>query len=88
MFTSHKLVYNPWSWTSESGFDSDHDLTTVLALHRYLSRRELGNVAMTSRIVLDLLTSGAWWTMNVHRKGWSAGCLACGFQERPEAGEQ
>ena len=49
----------PWSWTSESDFDSDHDLTIVLAhnevsleLWRNLNERELGDVAMTSRSAL------------------------------------
>ena len=49
----------PWSWTSESDFESDHDLTLFLThcevslgLERYLSQREMPEVAMTRRFVL------------------------------------
>ena len=56
----------PWSWTSESDLASDHDLTVVLAhnevslgLQKYLNKRELGSVAMTSRFALDVLTNGS-----------------------------
>ena len=66
MSTSTYSSSAPWSWTSESGFDSDHDLTLVwtqsevnLGVQRYLSEKEMGEVAMTSRFAPDFLTNGA-----------------------------
>ena len=60
MSTSTFSSLGPWSWTSESDFESDHDLTLVstqsevsLGLQRYVSEKEMGEVAMTSRFALD-----------------------------------
>ena len=66
MLTSTYSSSALWYWTSKSDFDCDDDLTIVLThsevilgLPKYLNKRELGNVAMTSPFALDLLTHGA-----------------------------
>ena len=46
-----------WSWTSESDFESDHDLAIVLAhsgVGGYLNKKDLGKATMTSRLALNI----------------------------------
>ena len=51
----HILVFRFFGLGQTSDFDSDHDLTIVLA-HNEVS---MGNVAMTGHCTLDFITNGA-----------------------------
>ena len=65
MLTSTYSSSAPWSWTIE--FDSDYDPMIVLAhsgaslgLQRYLSKREMSKVAMTS------LFANFFWCLKIN----------------------